>query len=121
MIKIATRKKDPISASRICNACLWFYSMPGQIKKGENGIEREYMRGLARLIKGEGFAVYLDRGPYDFTMTGEDERRAEWELRAKWVNDNEGEWPSSAPDPKTCPQEFRELFDEKYWRILGWK
>ena len=114
--KIVTRKKKPISASRIANAVPWFYASHEQTKKGG-----EFMSGLGPVLNSENFAHFLDRGVYDRAVTKEDKKKANWQIRADYVNWNAGEWPSSAPSPQTCPAEYRELFDKKYWEDLGWE
>jgi len=121
MKRIATRKKEPIPASRIAHACLWFYSMPQQHKKDNSGQERGYMKALDRVIGGELFGVYLEKGVYDQVSTREESEAAAWKLRADFCNSTGGEWPPAAPDPRTCPAEYRNLFNGEHWEALGWK
>ena len=78
------------------------------------------MKALDRVIGGELFGVYLEKGAYNQADTREDEERQAWQLRADYCNKNEGEWPPTAPDPMTCPVAYRELFNRKYWETLGW-
>ena len=118
--KIVARKKDPIPASRIANAVLWFYDQPGQKKKDENGLERGYMAGLERVIRDERFAVYLENGVFQIRTAESDEAEA-WAYRAKYANENGGEWPPSGPSSRSMPIQYRDLVDKRYWGRLGWE
>lgn len=118
--KIVTRKEDPISASRIANAVLWFYDQPGQKKKDDKGQECGYMAGLERVIRDERFSVYLENGVFEIRTAESDEADA-WAFRAKYANENEGEWPPSGPSARSMPSQYRELVDKRYWGRLGWK
>jgi len=118
--KIVNRKKDPISASRIANAVLWFYDQPMQKKKDDEGLDRGYMAGLERVIRDERFSVYLDKGTFHKRTSESDEEEA-WKFRADYANKNNGEWPPSGPSSRSMPSQYRDLVDKRYWGRLGWE
>lgn len=113
--KIVSRKEDSISASRIANAVLWYYDQEPQKKE-----DRKYMKGLTPLLNSEAFSVYLEKGTYHLRTEESDEADA-WKMRADYVNQNGGEWPPSAPSPRTMPREHRVLIDKRHWRRFGWE
>jgi len=113
--KIVTRKENSISASRVANAVLWFYASPEQTRDGGR-----YMPGLVPLLNSENFTHFLDKGVYDRAESKEAKSLEAWQIRADYVNQNAGEWPPSAPSPRTCPKDVRKLFDKQHWEALGW-
>ena len=114
--KIVTRKENSISASRVANAVLWFYASPEQTRD-----DGRYMPGLVPLLNSENFTHFLDKGVYNRAETKTEKALEAWQIRAEYVNNNDGEWPPSAPSPRTCPKETRDLVEKQYWEGLGWK
>lgn len=114
-IKIASRKEVPIAASRIAHAVLWYYDQEPQKKD-----DRAFMKGLGPVLNSEAFAVYLDRGAFKI-RTVESDKAEEWARRAKFANENGGEWPPSGPSARAMPAQYRKLVDLKHWPRLGWK
>ena len=113
--RIVERKKDPIPATRIAHAILWYYDQEPQKKD-----ERRFMKGLVPLLNSEAFEVYLDRGEFKIRSQADEERDA-WALRAQYANENDGEWPPSGPSSRAMPPEYRDLVKKRYWGRLGWE
>lgn len=113
--KIISRKQEPISASRIANAVLWYYDQEPQKKD-----ERRFMKGLGPVLNSEAFSVYLERGTFQIRTAESDEAEA-WAFRAKYANNNGGEWPPSGPSSRSMPIQYRDLVDKRYWARLGWE
>lgn len=106
--KISSRKREPIAASRIAHAVLWYYDQDPQKKD-----DRRFMKGLGPVLNGEAFANYLDKGPFKI-RTEEDAEVEAWKFRIDYVNQNGGTWPPGSPSPRHIPRELRDLVEERY-------
>lgn len=116
--KLVTRKKNPVSASRIANAVLWLYDSPPQKMKDNDGVERGYMKALERVLRDEKFEPFLADGVFNKRGV-QDEKDEAWRMRIEFIN-NSGEWPSSAPSPRTMPKHLRVLLSpEAYNQLFG--
>ena len=114
--KIVKRKRNPISATRIANAVLWFYADDGQTKD-----DRKYMKALQYVLKDELFEIYLEKGAFTAksasgaTMDDVWAQRGKIYLRHGWDHS----WLSG--HSRETPQQYWKYFPESDWEKLGWK
>jgi len=115
-VKIASRKKDPISATRLANAMMWFYHDESQTKDG-----RKYMKAPQYVLQDELFEAFLTLGAFSQKKAAGATIDDLWAQRGRmYAVDRiwDHQW-FDGPSHRV-PQEFHKHFPKEDWGKLGW-
>lgn len=112
--KIVKRRNNPISATRLANAILWFYSDVSQTRE-----DRKYMKALQYVLKDELFYHFLHKGAYEQSKAEFTEDDL-WAARGKTylLHGWDHQWIKG--HSRNLPERLRKHFPKADYKKLGW-